>query len=106
MISVLHCMSPIASHRGLRDGMKRWTNGLPGATKRLGAMMALRGLSPSQPGCARIPMVVRSEIWSTTRPNTLWQISRSSILEAHLAPRGLDIGDDLERQDDAWNRGK
>jgi len=22
MISLLHCMSPIASHRGLRDGMK------------------------------------------------------------------------------------
>src|SRR5712664_1379739 len=29
--------------------MKRWTNGLPGATKRLGAMMAHRGLSASQP---------------------------------------------------------
>jgi hypothetical protein len=29
--------------------MKRWTNGLPGATKRLGAMMAQRGLSVSQP---------------------------------------------------------
>ena len=28
--------------------MKRWTNGLPGATKRLGAMMALRGLSVSE----------------------------------------------------------
>src|ERR1700694_4245588 len=29
--------------------MKRWTNGLPGATKRLGSMMAQRGLSASQP---------------------------------------------------------
>src|ERR1700751_6016815 len=29
--------------------MKRWTNGLPGATKRLGSMMAQRGLSVSQP---------------------------------------------------------
>jgi hypothetical protein len=29
--------------------MKRWTNGLPGATMRLGAMMAQRGLSASQP---------------------------------------------------------
>jgi hypothetical protein len=29
--------------------MKRWTNGLPGATMRLGAKMALRGLSVSQP---------------------------------------------------------
>jgi hypothetical protein len=30
-------------------------------TKRLGAKMALQGLSASQPGCARIPMVVRSK---------------------------------------------
>ena len=30
--------------RGLRDGMKRWTNGLPGATTRLGAIMALEVL--------------------------------------------------------------
>jgi hypothetical protein len=29
--------------------MRRWTNGLPGATTRLGAMMAHRGLSASQP---------------------------------------------------------
>src|SRR5271157_4048115 len=29
--------------------MTRWTNGLPGATMRLGAMMAQRGLSASQP---------------------------------------------------------
>jgi hypothetical protein len=29
--------------------MKRWTNGLPGATTRLGAMMAQRGLSAGQP---------------------------------------------------------
>src|SRR6266516_7301508 len=32
--------------------MKRWTNGLPGATKRLGANLALRGLSVSQSGCS------------------------------------------------------
>src|SRR5262247_1951716 len=29
--------------------MKRWMNGLPGATQRLGAMMNQRGLSASQP---------------------------------------------------------
>ena len=29
--------------------MKRWMNGLPGATQRLGAMMTQRGLSASQP---------------------------------------------------------
>src|SRR5262245_35952016 len=61
--------------------MKRWTNGLPGATTRLGAMMAHRGLSASQPGCARIPMMVRSKICSTQRPDTLMQLPRSSLLE-------------------------
>jgi hypothetical protein len=76
------------SHRGLRDGMKRWTNGLPGATTRLGAKMALRGLSPSEPGCARILMMVRSKICSTKRPDTLMQLSRSSLLEIRLATRG------------------
>ena len=68
--------------------MKRWTNGLPGATKRLGAKMALRGLAASQPGCARIPMMVRSKRCSTKRPDTLMQLSRSLILEIRLAPRG------------------
>src|SRR5512144_2091318 len=29
--------------------MKRWTNGLPGATQRLGAIMTQRGLTASQP---------------------------------------------------------
>jgi len=42
------CKNVGSPHRGLRDGMRRWTNGLPGATARLGAMMALRGLSASQ----------------------------------------------------------
>jgi len=51
--------------------MKGWTNGLPDATTRLGAKMAHRGLSPSQPGCARIPMMVRSRICSTQRPDAL-----------------------------------
>ncbi len=69
-------------HRGLRDGMMRWTNGLPSATTRLGAKMALRGLAASQPGCARIPMMVRSKRCSTKRPDTLMQLSRSSLLEA------------------------
>jgi hypothetical protein len=41
--------------------MRRWTNGLPGATARLGAKMA-----PSEVfqlvsvGCARIPILARS----------------------------------------------
>jgi hypothetical protein len=71
--------------------MKRWTNGLPGATTRLGAMMAHRGLTASQPRCARIPMMVRSKRCSTKRPDTLMQLSRSSLSEIRLAPRGRAI---------------
>jgi hypothetical protein len=79
------------SRRGLRDGMRRWTNGLPGATKRLGAMMAHRGLSASQPGCARIPMTARSAKAPLQRPNTLLQLSRSTILDLCLATHGRAI---------------
>jgi len=71
--------------------MMRWTNGLPDATTRLGAKMALRGLAASQPGCARIPMMVRSKRCSTKRPDTLMQLSRSSLSEIRLAPRGRAI---------------
>ncbi len=71
--------------------MKRWTNGLPGAAKRLGANLALRGLSGSQSGCARIPMMARSKIAPLQRPNTLLQLSRSLILEPRLAPHGRAI---------------
>src|SRR2546428_7752306 len=75
----------------LLGGMKIWTNGLPGATKRLGANLALRGLSVSQSGCARIPMMARSKIAPLQRPNTLLQLSRSSVLELPLATRGRAI---------------
>src|SRR5215813_4891472 len=71
--------------------MKRWTNGLPGATKRLGAMMAHRGLSASQPGCARIPMTARSAKAPPQRPNTLLQLLRSTILDLCLATHGRAI---------------
>src|SRR6266702_6882800 len=71
--------------------MKRWTNGLPGATKRLGANLALRGLSVSQSGCARIPMMARSKIAPLQRPNTLLQLSRSSVLKLRLATHGRAI---------------
>jgi hypothetical protein len=40
----------------------RWNEEMnEGATKRLGAMTALRGLSASKSGCARISMLVRSK---------------------------------------------
>ena len=65
--------SSTASRRGLRDGMRRWTNGLPGATARLGAMMAHEVYPSVSLGCARIPMLARS-ICSTQRPDTLMQL--------------------------------
>src|SRR6266516_2583236 len=77
--------------------MKRWTNGLPGATRRLGANLALRGLSASQPGCARIPMMARSKIAPLQRPNTLLQLSRSSVLDLRLATHGRAIHYGTER---------
>src|ERR1700756_4015893 len=64
--------------------MKRWTNGLPGATKRLGAKMALRGLSASQPRMRADTHDGPEQIAPLQRPDTLMQLSRSSILEVHL----------------------
>jgi hypothetical protein len=57
--------------------MKRWTNGLPGATKRLGAMMALRGLSASQPRMRADTHDGPEQIAPLQRPDTLMQLSRS-----------------------------
>src|SRR5262250_2207718 len=64
--------------------MKRWTNGLPGATKRLGAIMALRGLSASQPRMRADTHDGPEQIAPLQRPDTLMQLSRSLILEVHL----------------------
>src|ERR1700756_617610 len=71
--------------------MKRWTNGLPGATKRLGAKMALRGLSASQPRMRADTHDGPEQIAPLQRPDTLMQLSRSSILEVHLVPHGRAI---------------
>ena len=71
--------------------MKRWTNGLPGATKRLGAMMALRGLSLSQPRMRADTHDGPEQIAPLQRPDTLMQLSRSLILEIHLVPHGRAI---------------
>src|SRR5262249_12936195 len=69
--------SQYLSRRGLRDGMKRWTNGLPGATKRLGAMMALQGLSLSQPRMRADTHDGPEQIAPLQRSDTLMQLSRS-----------------------------
>src|SRR6201981_1537553 len=57
--------------------MKRWMNGLPGATKRLGAMMALRGLSLSQPRMRADTHDGPEQIAPLQRPDTFMQLSRS-----------------------------
>src|SRR5215467_13086830 len=74
--------------------MNRWTNGLPGATKRLGAIMALRGLSASQPRMRADTHDGPEQIAPLQRPDTLMQLSRlsrSAILEVHLVPHGRAI---------------
>src|SRR5262245_51424400 len=71
--------------------MKRWTNGLPGATKRLGAKMALRGLAASQPRMRADTHDGPEQIAPLQRPDTLMQLSRSLILEVHLVPHGRAI---------------
>src|SRR6516164_2567944 len=71
--------------------MKRWTNGLPGATKRLGAKMALRGLAASQPRMRADTHDGPEQIAPLQRPDTLMQLSRSLISEVHLVPHGRAI---------------
>jgi len=71
--------------------MKRWTNRLPGATMRLGAMMAQRGLSVSQPRMRADTHVGPELNAPLQRPDTLMQLSRSSLLEFRLVQRGRAI---------------
>jgi hypothetical protein len=71
--------------------MKRWTNGLPGATMRLGAMMAQRGLSASQPRMRADTHVGPELNAPLQRPDTLMQLSRSSLSEVRLVQRGRAI---------------
>ena len=59
------------------------TNGLPGATARLGANLALRGLSGSV-GCTRIPILARSINAPLQRSDTLTQLSRSPAQHSAL----------------------
>src|SRR5262252_7185036 len=78
--------------------MKRWTNGLPGATKRLGAKMALRGLAASQPRMRADTHDGPEQIAPLQRPDTLMQLSRSLISEVHLVPHGRAIHFGTKRQ--------
>src|SRR2546428_4716602 len=71
--------------------MKRWTNGLPGATMKLGAMMAQRGLSASQPRMRADAHIGPELNAPLQRPDTLMQLSRSSLSEIRLEQRGRAI---------------
>jgi hypothetical protein len=71
--------------------MKRWTNGLPGATQRLGAKMAHRGLSLSESRMRADTHDGPEHNAPPQRPNTLLQLSRSSILDLCLATHGRAI---------------
>ena len=63
--------------------MRRWTNGLPGATARLGAKMALRESSASQCRMRADTHPGPEQQCSTQRSDTLMQLSRST---AHRSP--------------------
>src|SRR6266542_1486701 len=84
--------------------MKRWTNGLPGATKRLGAIMALCGLSGSKPRMRADTHDGPEQIAPLQRPDTLMQLSRSLILEVHLVPHGRAIHFGTQRRFAATHR--
>src|SRR5262249_50442263 len=79
------------SHRGLRDGMRRWTNGLPGATQRLGAMMTHRGLTASQPWMRADPHRGPEHNRSTSEAEYIDAALTVALSELHLAPHGRAI---------------
>jgi hypothetical protein len=92
--------------------MKRWMNGLPGATKRLGAMMAPRGLSLSQPRMRADTHDGPEQIAPLQRPDTLMQLSRSlswkSILYRTAGPYILALlgpREDVRLESAKWAKG-
>src|SRR6516162_5119255 len=65
--------------------MRRWTNGLPGATARLGAIMTpFEVFLLVSVGCARIPILARSINAPHQRSDTLMQLSRSPAQRSAL----------------------
>src|SRR5262249_55342596 len=71
--------------------MKRWTNGLPGATQRLGAMMAQRGLSASQPWMRADPHRGPERNRSTLEAEYIDAALTFALSDPHLAPHGRAI---------------
>src|SRR5262245_5883975 len=65
--------------------MRRWTNGLPGATARLGANLTpFEVFQLVSVGCARIPILAQSINAPHQRSDTLMQLSRSAAQHSAL----------------------
>ena len=75
----------------LRDGMRRWTNGLPGATQRLGAIMTQRGLSASQPRMRADTHRGPERYRSTLEAEYIDAAPTFALSQLHLAPHGRAI---------------
>jgi len=71
--------------------MRRWTNGLPGATQRLGAIMTHRGLSASQPWMRADPHRGPERNRSTSEAEYIDAALTFALSELHLAPHGRAI---------------
>jgi hypothetical protein len=71
--------------------MRRWTNGLPGATQRLGAMMTQRGLSASQPWMRADTHPGPEHKHSTSEAEYIDAALTFALSELHLAPHGRAI---------------
>ena len=71
--------------------MRRWTNGLPGATQRLGAIMTHRGLSASQPWMRADPHRGPERKRSTSEAEYIDAALTFALLELHLAPHGRAV---------------
>src|SRR5512144_418532 len=71
--------------------MKRWTNGLPGATQRLGAIMTQRGLTASQAWMRADTHRGPEHNRSTSEAEYIDAALSFALLELHLAPHGRAI---------------
>src|SRR5215475_5386067 len=71
--------------------MRRWTNGLPGATQRLGAMMTHRGLSGSKPWMRADTHRGPEHNRSTSEAEYIDAALAFAFSEPHLAPHGRAI---------------
>src|SRR5262249_47184478 len=79
------------SCRGLRDGMKRWMNGLPGANQETGCHDGPTRSFRYSDWVRADTHVGPAQNAPLQRSNTLLQHSRWSLSQRHLAPHGRVI---------------